>query len=257
MHPPLLPQPLWTWTWTGCWARCPGRYMGSGSISLPWPDSTLCPTRALSPVCLVLHPSAHTPVAVCVAGVLPPEESPLAAASDSAPRVRGIGRRTHGELTRDTCSVSHPGTTPTALCEMAWQVACALLLLTAPQFCTGTPPLPTGQCPGGMSPPPPPQPPARHRAGLANRTCLLRGSVPRPPDRRGAGPVHLVGSPLPASTILPAGLSLPFPGTCHQFFSCFSLDHTSGFSSAVSAGGSPSFLHLRNPGQFHGGLQER
>lgn len=86
MRPPLLPQPLWTWTWTGCWARCPRRYVGAGGISLPWPGPTLCPTRALSPVCPALQPGAHTPVAVCVAGVLPPEESPLAAASDSAPR---------------------------------------------------------------------------------------------------------------------------------------------------------------------------
>lgn len=87
---PLQPhQPLWTWSWIGCWARCLGRYVGVGGkagSSLLWPSSsdTLYPGCAQSPESPAL-PWPHILITICVAGVLPPEESPGAAASGLAP----------------------------------------------------------------------------------------------------------------------------------------------------------------------------
>ena len=88
MPPQHLPRPLWTWIWTGCWARCPGRYVGGGRFLPLWPSPS---DHRLPYTCFVTcvpsaSPGAHTTVATCVAGVLPPEESPRAAAPGLAPR---------------------------------------------------------------------------------------------------------------------------------------------------------------------------
>lgn len=96
----MHPQPLWTWSWIGCWARCLGRYVevgvGAEAVFLAFLAHLLylcCIACVPSP-----PPGAHTPTVVCVAGVLPPEESPCAAASGLAPRTeRAPGPRTGSE----------------------------------------------------------------------------------------------------------------------------------------------------------------
>lgn len=98
MPPRPLPQPLWTWTWTGCWERCLGRYVGPGGVALCLP-SLPC-MGALPPACPALPGCSH-PIAVCIAGVLPPEESPCAAASGLAPRAkRAPGSRAGSQAAR-------------------------------------------------------------------------------------------------------------------------------------------------------------
>ena len=184
------------------------------------------------------------------------------AASDSAPRGtrgRAIPRTEILQLegTPSPCPLAWVSPTTAPLIEHVKPhglVVHPLILLAAPQFSTGTPPLPhrtvswwdCASIPlarGGCGPPDTPAPGLR----------LL--------DRGGAGWLTPRGGPEPAtasaSTILPATLSLPFLGLHSPTpLPYFSQSLQGILFWCKSVGDSLSCLQLRNPGQFRAGLQE-